>query len=296
MMAYSEDDIALAAEFALGTLDADERAQVETMMSQDKDFTAMVEAWQQKLGVLNQMVGSIEPKPEVWDRIKAAIGHSEPQSPLVLPDAPPPPPPAVRDEVLAAAPVDASNVVRLSAQTRRWRNVAAFTTAIAAALVAMIATQVHAPDLLPDGLRPQVRTQVVEVKTTVAPTPSAQYVALLQKDGGSPAFILTVDGTTKSFTVRRVGANPEPGKSFEQWLVSEKLQRPRSLGVIGGNDFTTRPVLESYDTDIVNEATYAVTIEPEGGSPTGVATGPIVFTGKLIEAVPPTAAAPSPAR
>jgi anti-sigma-K factor RskA len=245
------------------------------------------------------MVGSIEPKPEVWDRIKAAIGHSEPQSPLVLPDAPPPPsppPPAAPDEVLAAAPVDTSNVVRLSAQTRRWRNVAAFTTAIAAALVAMIATQVHAPDLLPDGLRPQVRTQVVEVKTTVAPTPSAQYVALLQKDGGSPAFILTVDGTTKSFTVRRVGATPEPGKSFELWLVSEKLQRPRSLGVIGGNDFTTRPVLESYDTDIVNEATYAVTIEPEGGSPTGAATGPIVFTGKLIEAVPPTAAAPSPAR
>jgi hypothetical protein len=29
MMAYSEDDIALAAEYALGTLDADERAQVE---------------------------------------------------------------------------------------------------------------------------------------------------------------------------------------------------------------------------------------------------------------------------
>ena len=30
MMAYSEDDIALAAEYALGTLDADERAQVES--------------------------------------------------------------------------------------------------------------------------------------------------------------------------------------------------------------------------------------------------------------------------
>ena len=42
MMAYSEDHIALAAEYALGTLDADERAQVETMMSVDKDFTAMV--------------------------------------------------------------------------------------------------------------------------------------------------------------------------------------------------------------------------------------------------------------
>lgn len=290
MMAYSEDHIALAAEYALGTLDADERAQVETMMSVDKDFTAMVEAWQHRLGALNQMVGSVEPSPELWDRIKAAAGLSEPQSPLVLPDAPPPPPPAAPEVSEPAAAVDTSNVIRLSAQARRWRNIATFTTAIAAALVAMIATQVYQPDLLPDGLRPKVRTQVVEVKTPAVPTPSAQYVALLQKDSGSPAFILTVDGTTKNFTVRRVGATPEPGKSYELWLVSDKLQRPRSLGVIGGNDFTTRPALASYDTDTVNKATYAVTVEPEGGSPTGVATGPIVFTGKLIEAVPPAAA------
>src|ERR1035437_3861361 len=91
MMAYSEDHIALAAEYALGTLDADERAQVETMMSVDSDFTAMVQAWEHKLGVLNQMVGSVEPRPEVWDRIRTAVGLSEPQAPLVLPEAAPPP-------------------------------------------------------------------------------------------------------------------------------------------------------------------------------------------------------------
>jgi len=112
-------------------------------------------------------------------------------------------------------------------------------------------------------------------------------VALLQKDSASPAFILTVDAATKNFTVRRVGATPEPGKSFELWIVSDKLQRPRSLGVIGGADFTARPALASYDADTVSKATYAVTVEPEGGSPTGAATGPIVFTGKLIETVPP---------
>ena len=289
-MAYSEDHIALAAEYALGTLDADERAQVETMMAVDKDFTAMVEAWQQKLGVLNQMVGSVEPRPEVWDRIKAATGLGEPQAPLVLPEAPPP---AATETVAPAAAVDTSNVVRLSAQAKRWRNVATFTTAIAAALVAMIAVQAYRPELLPDGLRPKPRVQVVEVKTPSVPAASAQYVALLQKDSGSPAFILTVDGATRNFTVRRVGATPEPGKSYELWLVSDKLQRPRSLGVIGGNDFTIRPVLSAYDPDTVNKATYAVTLEPEGGSPTGVATGPIVFTGKLIEAVPPAAAAPA---
>jgi anti-sigma-K factor RskA len=114
---------------------------------------------------------------------------------------------------------------------------------------------------------------------------------VLQTGGGSPAFILTVDAASKNFTVRKVGAAAEPGKSYELWLVSDKLPGPRSLGVIGGNDFTTRPVLSSYDTDTVNKATYAVTLEPQGGSTSGAPTGAVVFSGKLIETVP--SAAPS---
>jgi len=292
MMAYSEDHIALAAEYSLGTLDADERAQVEAMMSVDPDFTAMVQAWEYRLGVLNQMVGSVEPRPEVWDRIKAAAGLSEPQVPLVLPEAAPP---VAADVSAPAATADDSNLVRLSTQARRWRNIATFTTAIAAALVAMIAVGAYRPDLLPDGLRPKPRSQAVEVKTPPAPAPvSAQYVAVLQKEGGAPAFILTVDGATKNFTVRKVGAAAEPGKSFELWLISDKLPRPRSLGVIGGGDFTARPVLASYDTDIVNNATYAVTIEQQGGSPDGNPHSAPVYAGKLVETVPPAASAPSP--
>jgi anti-sigma-K factor RskA len=291
MMAYSEDHIALAAEYALGTLDADERAQVETMMSVDKDFTAMVAAWEHKLGVLNQMVGSVEPRPEVWDRIKSAAGLSEPQAPLMLPQAPAPPVAAELAKPADAA--DASNVVQLSGRIRRWRSLATFATALAAALVAMIGVQVFQPDLLPEGMRPRPRTQVVEVKGPAAATaPSAQYVAVLQKDGGSPAFILTVDGATKNFTVRKVGATAaEPGKSFELWLISDKLPQPRSLGVIGSGDFTARPVLASYDASIVNAATYAVTVEQAGGSPDGKPTSAPIFKGQLIQTVPAPAAA-----
>jgi anti-sigma-K factor RskA len=295
MMAYSEDHIALAAEYALGTLDADERTQVETMMSVDKDFTAMVEAWEQKLGVLNQMVGSVEPRPEVWDRIKAAAGLNEAglngtglaeaQAPLQLPEAPPPP--HAPELVAPAVMADNSNVILLSATARRWRNIATATTAIAAALVAMITVGAYQPDLLPDRFRPTPRTQVVEAKTAPATAqPSAQYVAVLQKDGGSPAFILTVDGATRNFTVRKVGAAAEPGKSFELWLISDKLPQPRSLGVIGGGDFTARPVLASYDADTIKAATYAVTVEQQGGSPDGKPTSAPVFAGKLIETVP----------
>jgi anti-sigma-K factor RskA len=289
MMPYSEDHIALAAEYALGTLDADERTQVETMMAVDKEFTAVVQAWEFRLGVLNQMVGSVEPRPIVWENIRNAIGHAAPQGPLLLPEAPPPPPVAAAE--MAPAPVaDNSNVIRLTGRARRWRNVASFTSAIAAALLVMLAMQVYQPELLPDGIRPKPRTQVVEVKTP-APPAAAQYVALLQKDAGSPAFILTVDAVTQNFTVRKVGAQSEPGRSFELWVVSDKLQRPRSLGVIGSSDFTARPVLSGYDSDLVNKATYAVSLEPEGGSPTGAPTGPIVYTGKLIETVPSAAPA-----
>ena len=304
-MAYSEDHIALAAEYALGTLDAGERAQVETMMAVDTEFTAIVHAWEYRLGVLNQMVGSVEPRPIVWENIKAAIGHStEQQAPLVLPDAPPPPPPEPPAEpvvvaepaaapVVAEAPsaaVDNSNVIQLAGRAKRWRNVASVATALAAALVGMLAVQVYRPELLPEALRPKPRIQTVEVKTPAPqPVPSAQYVALLQRDGGSPAFILTVDAASKNFTVRKVGADAEPGKSFELWLIHDRLPQPRSLGVIGGSEFTARPVLTDYDAGTINSALYAVTVEQAGGSPDGKPHSAPIFTGKLIETVPATA-------
>src|SRR3954468_16128470 len=143
-MAYSEDHIALAAEYALGTLDAGERSQVETMMAVDTEFTAIVHAWEYRLGVLNQMVGSVEPRPIVWENICAAVGHSGPQAPLVLPEAPQPPPPVAAAEAEAVRPAggseaESSNVIQLSGRLRRWRNVASFATAAAAALIAMLA-------------------------------------------------------------------------------------------------------------------------------------------------------------
>lgn len=310
MMAYSEDHIALAAEYALGTLDADERAQVETMMAVDTEFSAIVHAWEYRLGALNQMVGSIEPRPIVWENIKAAIGNSAAsQAPLVLPEAPPPPspPPEPVVEPVAAPvavpttaeappvaaerppgrPAEESNVILLAGRAKRWRGIATIATALAAALVGMLAVQVYRPDVLPEALRPKPRIQTVEVRVPApSPVPSAQYVALLQGSAGGPAFILTVDAATKNFTVRKVGADAEPGKSFELWLISDKLPQPRSLGVIGGSDFTARPVLADFDAGTINNATYAVTVEQAGGSRTGQPTSAPVYSGKLIETVP----------
>ncbi|MBR0799466.1 anti-sigma factor [Bradyrhizobium jicamae] len=310
-MAYSEDHIVLAAEYALGTLEADERMQVEAMMAVDPEFAAIVQAWEFRLGSLNQMVGSVEPRPIVWENIKTALALSDdaparpeeaaapsPVPPSLVPTSPAPEadPAEVRPifaEIRQAPAVPVageSNVIDLASRVRRWRSIASVTSAIAAALLVMFGLQIFRPDALPEAIRPKPRIQTVEVKVPApALTPSAQYVALLQGQGGGPAFILTIDGATKNFTVRRVGATAEPGKSFELWLISDKLPQPRSLGVIGTSDFTARPVLSSYAPDVINGATYAVTVEQAGGSPNGQPTSAPILTGKLIETVPGSA-------
>jgi anti-sigma-K factor RskA len=298
MMEFTEDHIALAAEYALGTLDADERAQVELTMAANQDFQALVESWERRLAALHQMVGPIEPPPEVWERIKVAVGltaaepMAEPVAPIVVAEAPPGPSDIASDHPVESGPPptglspESKRVVHFAVRAKFWRWGALAAGSMAASFLAIILAQLFEPEILPPPLRPAVRTQIVRVATPPPPMP-AQYVALLQSSASAPAFILTVDSGSKKFTVRQVGASQEPGKSYELWLVSDKLQRPRSLGVIGGQDFTTRAALASFDEDTMHKATYAVTLEPEGGSPTGVATGPIVFTGKLMETVPP---------
>jgi len=107
-------------------------------------------------------------------------------------------------------------------------------------------------------------------------------VAILQKDAASPAFLVTVNIEDRVMTVQPVAAKPQPGKSYELWLVQDSLGAPKSLGVIDENKSMTRPALAAYKRNVIESATFAVSLEPEGGSPTGVPTGPVVFTGKLI--------------
>jgi anti-sigma-K factor RskA len=162
--------------------------------------------------------------------------------------------------------------VQLSRRVRRWRGATAVVSALAATLALFVALKEFAPGSLPAALRP--------------PAAGGQFVAVLQESASAPGFILTVDMQSKAFTVRKVGADKPADKSYELWLVHDRFAGPRSLGLIGDNAFTTRPALASYDREVINGATYAVSLEPTGGSPTGAPTGPVVFSGKLIEATP----------
>jgi hypothetical protein len=78
---------ALAAEYVLGTLDSDERAQARALLAADDRFAAKVRFWERHLGELHLMVEPVEPEPKIWVRIKARMLEAQP-APAVEPPAP----------------------------------------------------------------------------------------------------------------------------------------------------------------------------------------------------------------
>jgi anti-sigma-K factor RskA len=235
----SEDREVMAAEYVLGTLDANERAQAEALLASDSEFAARVRHWENYLGALIANVEPVEPRRDLFPRIRAMIGGG-----------------------------GGAQIIDLTRRLNRWRGAAVAASALAASLLLFVGLRDFAPDYLPAALRPD----------------GQRFVAVIQQSKDAPAFLLTVDTRNRSFTVRKVGAEPPPGRAYELWLVHDKFPAPRSLGVISEQEFTRPAAFAEYDPKIINEATYAVSIEPPGGSPTGQATGPIVFTGRLIEA------------
>ena len=250
-MTDSNDIEALAADYALGVLDGAERRAAEARRVNEPELAAAIDAWEARLGPLAETVPSVAPPAGLFPRIEARIAASGKPRLVAVNDAP---------ETLAAEAAEAAHKVRvLRRRVSQWRMRALSLGAIAAALA------------LGFGLREWRR----------APTPK-NYVAVLQKDALGAAFLLSVDLETRSFVIRPVAAQPEPGKSFELWLIDSKLG-PKSLGVVGDEPRTARASLP-YDKVVLSGATYAVTVEPAGGSPNGAPSGPPVFSGQLIEA------------
>ena len=286
-----DDQELLAAEYVLGTLHAEERARARALAGMDLGFAAAVRAWERRLGELNVLVAAVEPPPELWNRIKAGIAGEAPsreaRAPAVelprvaeAPTLSPPPTPET-----PPAEDRGPEILRLRRRVWRWRKVSLWLFLIGAAIAGFGALRETHPEYLPAGLRPNMKTLEV-TKTVEIPSPKpAQFVAVLEKEGAQPAFLVSFDLERRTVMVRNVSAPPQPGKSYQLWLMSKKFSSPRSLGVIGTEEYS-RPQLAAYDPVILNSATYSVSLEPEGGSPTGVPTGPMVYSGKLIQVTP----------
>jgi len=275
--AEPDDQELLAAEYVLGTLDAEERARARDLIAMDPGFAAMVRAWERRLGELNVLVAAVEPPPEIWDRVKAGIAGRAPREELRAPavEPPAPEPAALQDR--------APEILRLRRRVRRWRKVSLWLFLIAAAGAGFGVLRELRPEILPPDLRPKMKA--IEVTKEIPSPKPAQFVAVLQKDGAQPAFLVSFDLERRTLMVRNVSAPAQAGKSYQLWLISNRFSSPRSLGVIGTEEYS-RPQLAAYDPIILHSATYSVSLEPEGGSATGTPSGPMLYSGRLIQATP----------
>jgi anti-sigma-K factor RskA len=232
-MTISPDDDFAAAEYALGSLDASERATLAARRLRESELDEAIRAWEERLAPLADAIPEIEPPRDLLPAIEAGIRGASPE-----------------------APGNAA-IVTLERSIRLWRGMA-----IAASLFAGV-----------------LAIGFVARETRRQSSPR-EYVAILQKDAASPAIEVTVNLDKQELTVRPVAAQAPPGKSYELWIIDAKLGAPRSLGLIG--DTPRGASLSAYDPAVVAGATYAVTVEPPGGSPTGQPSGTPVFVGKLI--------------
>lgn len=156
-----------------------------------------------------------------------------------------------------------TNLISLEQRVRRWRRVAVAASALAASLAVTIG-----------------------VRETMRPDVPNNFVAVFQKDDASPAFLLSVDLQSRNLSIRRVAADVPDGKTYQLWIASDKIgPAPKSLGLIEATDRNVQKALTVYDQSLVQQATFGVSLEPAGGSPTGRPTGP-VFHAKLIPTAP----------
>lgn len=63
----------LASEYVLGTLPAEQRAEVERRLAHDADLRAAVDAWEQRLLPLTALAEPVPPSAQLWRRIQGSL-------------------------------------------------------------------------------------------------------------------------------------------------------------------------------------------------------------------------------
>ena len=87
------------------------------------------------------------------------------------------------------------------------------------------------------------------------------------------------DETDGEMRISVAGQPPAQGRDFELWLIQGD-RAPISLGVMPHQGQAAMPIPEDLRILVAN-ATLAITDEPAGGAPGGVATGPIVAQAEM---------------
>ncbi|MGQ0674360.1 MAG: anti-sigma factor [Hyphomicrobium sp.] len=272
-----DDMDALAAEYVLGTLDRDERMGVAARREREPALAKAIADWERRLGPMVEVVAPVSPPPHLYSKIRAQIGLSA--------------------HVVSLR----ARETELTRKAKRWRRATIGISALAASLLGVIGWREldHRDEAARqfaalEAVRAEQRQMLAEHKSAIEKVKAdaarsvmpTQYIAVLQSHKDKPAFLMTLDAKSNMCVISAIAAPKQKDKSYEVWLVHDKLPKPKSLGIYQEGDMRPMPMLDDPQEPMLMNATFAVSLEPEGGSPTGGPTGPVLYTGKLVQATP----------
>jgi anti-sigma-K factor RskA len=144
---------------------------------------------------------------------------------------------------------------------RLWRTLTLVASAIAASLALVLVTRPTA--------------EVPEAKVA-----QPMLVASLQDEKTATVVTISVEQAAGQLLITPVRL-PSGDRSPELWIIPGD-GTPRSLGVIRAGSPSRVAVPRQHRAHVHDGATFAITLEPLGGSPAGAPTGPITASGKII--------------
>jgi anti-sigma-K factor RskA len=118
----------------------------------------------------------------------------------------------------------------------------------------------------------------IPTQAPVPVTPESQVAFI--GESAQPQWIIQVDLEKGELTTTAINASAAAiDKTFELWSLPQNAN-PRSLGLLPVNGSSQTNTLSPAVLNLLKQNdTVAVSIEPAGGSPTGLPTGEVVYTG-----------------
>ena len=244
----------LAAEYVLGTLRGRARLRFQAWLREDAALRRTVAEWGERLVPMAAAVAEVRPPRRVWSAIRSRI------------------------EASAPAPVRPAAKPGLWDSLAFWRNWGLVATGCAAALVGAVA------------LRPPQTVEVPVVQKIEVPSTAMQpsYIALLHAtatDGQKLVFLAYAGRHSDELWVKNVALGSAPAdRGFELWgLPATPGEAPRSLGVLPPSEKGTIKLAAAADESLRDFPALAISIEPAGGSKTGLPTGPVIAKGDCLK-------------
>ncbi len=126
---------------------------------------------------------------------------------------------------------------------------------------------------------------VVVLLTPGRETPIETLVVVLAGQDARPALLVSADRSGRTLMVKAIApVQPAGDRVLQLWALPEQGS-PRSLGLIpatgAASDVVRLDLPASAGLGLQNIPALAVSLEPQGGSPTGLPTGPVLYSGPI---------------